>query len=248
MTNNRDLWIFSEKEKMPTLNFGHIQFSILAFISAFLPTLNGLSFTCPGDGYYGDPDDCGAYYLCSSGTSTALKYKCGEGLLWDRERKLCDWAENVKCGIESTDTAELPPPVVNLGDNTVDNNDVDNNNIDRDPDLDIFQPISPRTTQEPIKNHCQQKEDGKYPNLAKKCRQYYACSDGEMIQLKMCDEGTVFDVQRLSCERPVYVAPPCGSALYSLTDYTKGKNHASIRELASSIVTLVSAIWIISSM
>ena len=42
----------------------------------------------------------------------------------------------------------------------------------------------------------QQKEDGKYPNLAKKCRQYYACSDGEMIQLKMCDEGTVFDIQR----------------------------------------------------
>ena len=36
----------------------------------------------------------------SSGTSTALKYKCGEGLLWDRERKLCDWAGNVKCGIE----------------------------------------------------------------------------------------------------------------------------------------------------
>ena len=99
----------------------------------------------------------------------------------------------------------------------------------------------------------QQKEDGKYPNLAKKCRQYYACSDGEMIQLKMCDEGTVFDIQRylqkerereistylylpicykftffefpprLSCERPVYVAPPCGSALYSLTDYTKSK-------------------------
>ena len=26
---------------------------------------------------------------------------------------------------------------------------------DRDPDLDIFQPISPRTTQEPIKNHCE---------------------------------------------------------------------------------------------
>ena len=42
----------------------------------------------------------------------------------------------------------------------------------------------------------QTKEDGKYPNLAKKCRQWYACSDGEMIQLKMCDEGTVFDVQR----------------------------------------------------
>lgn len=226
---------------------------ILAFLSALLPTMTTcLSFTCPGDGYYGDPDDCGAYYLCSSGTSTALKYKCGEGLLWDRERKLCDWAGNVKCGIESSETdSEFPPPVVNLGDDDLDgknDNDIENNinnNIDRDPDLDIFQPISPRTTQEPIKNHCQTKEDGKYPNLAKKCRQWYACSDGEMIQLKMCDEGTVFDVQRLSCERPVYVAPPCGSALYSLTDYTKGRNQASTNQLASTVLSLISLVWLI---
>ena len=40
------------------------------------------------------------------------------------------------------------------------------------------------------------KEDGMYPNTEKACRQYYACADGEMIRLKMCDEGTVFDIQR----------------------------------------------------
>lgn len=205
--------------------------AIWAFLSAILPTLTTcLSFTCPGDGYYGDPDDCGAYYLCSSGTSTALKYKCGEGLLWDRKRKLCDWAGNVKCGVESSETSDGPPPVVSLGDGGDNNLNIDSG-ID---DTDDFEPFPPRTTHEPIINHCQQKEDGKYPNLAKKCRQYYACSDGEMIQLKMCDEGTVFDIQRLSCERPVYVAPPCGSALYSLTDYTKSRNGASLRSMATT--------------
>jgi len=219
--------------------------TIWAFLSALLPALTTcLSFTCPGDGYYGDPDDCGAYYLCSSGTSTALKYKCGEGLLWDRKRKLCDWAGNVKCGLDSS-SSESPdgrPPVVSIseGGNEIDNS---NNNIDSGFDDNDFDTYSPRTTQEPIINHCQQKEDGKYPNLAKKCRQYYACSDGEMIQLKMCDEGTVFDKQRLSCERPVYVAPPCGSALYSLTDYTKG-NHASTKTLASTILFTVVIHWI----
>lgn len=231
---------------MRTISIGSFQRPFLAVLSALLPTITTcLSFTCPGDGYYGDPDDCGAYYLCSSGTSTALKYKCGEGLLWDRERKLCDWAGNVKCGIEASDSSEFPPPVVSLGNNDVNRND-ERNNFDHDPDLDIFQPILPRTTQEPIQNYCQQREDGKYPNLAKKCRQYYACSDGEMIQLKMCDEGTVFDVQRLSCERPVYVAPPCGSALYSLTDYTKGKNQASTNHLAATISIFTSVAWLIS--
>lgn len=226
------------------------RFAIWAFCSAILPLLaTCLSFTCPGDGYYGDPDDCGAYYLCSSGTSTALKYKCGEGLLWERKRKLCDWADNVKCGIESSES-EFPPPVVSLGDGDVDNNinTFPNNGVPSNERTDrpTKEPI------EPIKNYCVTKEDGMYPNTEKACRQYYACADGEMIRLKMCDEGTVFDIQRLACERPVYVAPPCGSALFSLTDYTKNGAKTTTttttpsRLLASTLLPVVLIPWMLA--
>jgi len=45
---------------------------------------------------YEDPDNCGAFYECSHGI--AYEMFCSEGLMYNTELEVCDYARNVDCG------------------------------------------------------------------------------------------------------------------------------------------------------
>ena len=47
--------------------------------------------------YYGG-QECEIYYICVLGRKTMQR--CGPGLHWNRERNLCDWPSEAKCGGE----------------------------------------------------------------------------------------------------------------------------------------------------
>ena len=51
---------------------------------------------CKGkeDGDYADPDNPSGYITCSGGI--AYKRSCAGGLVWNAEKKICDWPYNVK--------------------------------------------------------------------------------------------------------------------------------------------------------
>ncbi|KPM02161.1 Chitin binding Peritrophin-A domain containing protein 1 [Sarcoptes scabiei] len=46
-------------------------------------------------GYYRDPDNCAAYYICSFGI--ASKRNCSRGLYFSERLQTCDWSANVPC-------------------------------------------------------------------------------------------------------------------------------------------------------
>ena len=55
-----------------------------------------------GDGDYADPDNPSGYITCSGGI--ASKRPCpGNELVWNAEKKICDWPYNVK-GYKPQDT------------------------------------------------------------------------------------------------------------------------------------------------
>ena len=45
---------------------------------------------------YPDPENCHNYYLCGDPDHCTL-CECDPGLLFDEDRLVCDWAENVDC-------------------------------------------------------------------------------------------------------------------------------------------------------
>ena len=45
--------------------------------------------------HYAVPGDCSSFYVCDS--ARLNKRRCPTALLWNRQKKLCDWTYNVKC-------------------------------------------------------------------------------------------------------------------------------------------------------
>ncbi|KAF8786078.1 hypothetical protein HNY73_007843 [Argiope bruennichi] len=56
----------------------------------------GMPNYCPeDDGMFPNPTDCATYYNCVDGTAIAMS--CAPGLLFDAEKKMCNFADRVKC-------------------------------------------------------------------------------------------------------------------------------------------------------
>merc|ERR1712137_479859 len=53
------------------------------------------SFTCPGEGSYANPMDCGSYYVCVNGIPSMID--CPSGLYYNMENGVCDFPDNVVC-------------------------------------------------------------------------------------------------------------------------------------------------------
>ncbi|CAF1230452.1 unnamed protein product, partial [Didymodactylos carnosus] len=53
------------------------------------------AFTCKVDGYFPDYNNCRIYHMCNGGIGTAVV--CGEGTVWDPEKKICGWTNTVEC-------------------------------------------------------------------------------------------------------------------------------------------------------
>ncbi|CAL1288222.1 unnamed protein product [Larinioides sclopetarius] len=57
---------------------------------------DGMPNYCPkDDGMFPNPTDCATYYNCVDGTAIAMS--CAPGLLFDAEKKMCNFADRVKC-------------------------------------------------------------------------------------------------------------------------------------------------------
>ena len=59
-------------------------------------------FECPEEGnhYYPHPSSCSEFIECNRGVYAEMS--CIPGLLYNKERKLCDFPENVVCGTENS--------------------------------------------------------------------------------------------------------------------------------------------------
>ena len=53
------------------------------------------------DGVHPHETDCTAYYQCSHGHRYPDQF-CADGLLFDKDLLVCNWAENVECNFQST--------------------------------------------------------------------------------------------------------------------------------------------------
>ncbi|GBL75102.1 hypothetical protein AVEN_165059-1 [Araneus ventricosus] len=57
---------------------------------------DGMPNYCPkDDGMFPNPTDCATYYNCVDGTAIAMS--CAPGLLFDADKKMCNFADRVKC-------------------------------------------------------------------------------------------------------------------------------------------------------
>ena len=61
---------------------------------------------CP-DGIYPIPEDCSGFFLCSNGIQWENQY-CPDELLFNPAEGVCDWPNNVNCGVEPP-TSPRPP-------------------------------------------------------------------------------------------------------------------------------------------
>ena len=67
-------------------------------------------FDCPPShsGYYPTPG-CGQYYWCDYGAqSSAIIYRCTDGLLFDEALQVCNWKEGVTCSLKTSEPTEHP--------------------------------------------------------------------------------------------------------------------------------------------
>ena len=53
------------------------------------------TFSCPGNGLFPDPSNCGYYYNCWSGKGH--RYACPKGTVFNPKQQYCDWPYNYKC-------------------------------------------------------------------------------------------------------------------------------------------------------
>jgi len=82
---------------------------LILVISALLGAI--AAFTCPGDGMFRDPADCGKYYHCAGGRF--WHKSCAPGLHFNAEAQNCDWPANANCKEGPTDPpapTTAPPP------------------------------------------------------------------------------------------------------------------------------------------
>lgn len=47
-----------------------------------------------------NPNDCASYYACDGGVAYLMN--CSAGLLFNPELRVCDWADNVTCSVNSS--------------------------------------------------------------------------------------------------------------------------------------------------
>ncbi|KAJ8305098.1 hypothetical protein KUTeg_017350, partial [Tegillarca granosa] len=61
------------------------------------PSTTTKAVSCDGksDGYYSDPNDCSQFVICSHGV--LYQRRCSGGLLWNSQKRSCDWPNNVNC-------------------------------------------------------------------------------------------------------------------------------------------------------
>ncbi|XP_044737016.1 probable endochitinase [Chrysoperla carnea] len=55
---------------------------------------------CTKPGFVRDPDDCSVFYMCeesSDGSYTQYRFECSDGLYFNEDTEVCDYAENVQC-------------------------------------------------------------------------------------------------------------------------------------------------------
>ncbi|XP_076042458.1 putative chitinase 10 isoform X2 [Oratosquilla oratoria] len=52
---------------------------------------------CSGPGYFRDPMDCAVYYICTH-ELVAYKFICAGELVFDTNRRICNWKKHVTCG------------------------------------------------------------------------------------------------------------------------------------------------------
>lgn len=52
------------------------------------------------DDFYPDPHDCSKYFICTAGS--AYEVECAAGLIFNADRKICDWPRNYQCQVKYT--------------------------------------------------------------------------------------------------------------------------------------------------
>ena len=63
---------------MAIINVCSVFLSIIPWTSSLYdPYEEHKPFECPGQGYYGDPDDCSIYYLCLPGSQQRMDCPAG---------------------------------------------------------------------------------------------------------------------------------------------------------------------------
>lgn len=75
-----------KQQSIPLLSF-------LVFLLELINIVKG--FTCPGDGKWPDPLDCGKFYTCQGSSFTAGW--CGPGMSFDHDNQRCEMALAINC-------------------------------------------------------------------------------------------------------------------------------------------------------
>jgi chitinase len=154
------------------------------------PVIEDLNDYCKavGDGIWKHPTSCTSYVQCAHGGLVAVERECAAGLLWNSERKYCDWEANVlsceSCDCAAGATTKGP----HMTETTVTIETTTNDN--------------PAPTVDPT-DFCSNSASGlyKYPG---NCEKYIQCHNGRSY-VQSCSPGTVFNSNNNQCDWPANV-------------------------------------------
>ncbi|XP_065571763.1 chitin-binding domain protein cbd-1-like isoform X1 [Artemia franciscana] len=175
-------------------------------------------FVCPEpDGYFSNPDSCFSFYICIDGTET-IQY-CAERLVYNPQKKTCDFPHNVAppCGTCTTDvcvpgstthktTSATPDKTTESG--------PPSGTTDHLPETTasfVTTNLNSQTTFAPPTSGpfvCPE-PDGYFSN-PESCYSFYICYEGTE-NIRYCAEGLVYNPPKRTCDYPHNVAPPCGT-------------------------------------
>jgi len=147
------------------------------------PNTDDLAEYCKikGDGIWASPGNCGNYVQCVHGGSLAIERSCQVGLLWDDERKVCNWPQNVDC----------------------DNNAESKRTTTRKS---TTKDSRPTNAPQDLSNFCRTHAVSFAPVPAD-CSKYIQCDQGKTL-IRTCPAGLVWNDRGFYCDWPSNV-PTC---------------------------------------
>jgi len=219
---------------------------------AHLPT-RASAVVCEGHGFFGDPDSCTKFWVCSPDGATS--FDCNPGLIWNEGAKRCDWPYNTVCGKEGEST-EITTISSTTSTSTSSSTSSSSSSSSASSKATLTssratpstrtQPRPPSTTAS-RKDQCKNRMDGFYPNWLKQCSEYFLCMGGQMTNRRKCSYGLVFDVYTAKCNKKNKVKPPCGTSNSMGTSESLGGGAASILGFVPGWLVLVPTFLVTSS-
>ncbi|CAL1288221.1 unnamed protein product [Larinioides sclopetarius] len=166
---------------------------------------DGMPNYCPkDDGMFPNPTDCATYYNCVDGTAIAMS--CAPGLLFDAEKKMCNFADRVKCKNQCRGPNGMFPSQHRCDEFVLCTNNKPKvkrckKGLYFDPNLQVcnYKDQVLCSLQYVPTAECP-KPSGIFPNRSN-CSSFFLCTDG-VHHLQECPGGLHYDRKRVRCNFP----------------------------------------------